>query len=116
MTSPRTPTDPSPAEFLVHLARADSATTQDRPVVLVLGRRDIRQLAAHGADDFAHSTCGLCRRPHADHRILELELSYDDQGRLDGITTTTCTTITPVHHSLRPNRNDTCGHLVDTSA
>ncbi|MET7604928.1 hypothetical protein ABZS96_20855 [Streptomyces avermitilis] len=115
MTSPRTPTDPSPAELLVHLARADRATTQDRPVVLVLGRRDIRQLAAHSAGDFAHSTCGLCWRSHVDHRSLELE-SYDDQGRLDGITTITCTAITPAHHSLRPNRNDICGHLVDASA
>ncbi|MFF9076305.1 hypothetical protein ACF1A9_29035 [Streptomyces sp. NPDC014872] len=116
MTSPRTPTDPSPAELLVHLARADSAAAQDRPVVLVLSRRDIRQLAAHSVGNFAHSTCGLCRRPHADHQSLELELSYDDQGRLDSITTTTCTAITPARHSLRPNRNDTCGHLVDTSA
>jgi ribosomal protein S14 len=114
MTSPRT--ESSPAELLVHLARADSATTPDGPVVLVLSRRDIRQLAAQTVRDFAHSICGLCGRPHADHRSLELELSYDDQGRLDGITTTTCTAITPVHHILRPIRNDTCGHLVDTSA
>lgn len=116
MTSQWTPTDPSPAELLVHLAHADSATTQTRPAVLVLGRRDIRQLGAHGAGDFAHATCGRCLRRHADHGSLELELSYDDQGQLDGITTTTCTALATTHHALRPTRNDTCGHLVDTTA
>lgn len=77
MTSPRTHS--GPAELLVHLARAGSATTQNR-LVLLLGRRGIRQHAAHTAGDFAHSTCGLCWRPYADHRSLQLERPTTTRG------------------------------------
>ncbi|MGW1616910.1 hypothetical protein ACWCQZ_47545 [Streptomyces sp. NPDC002285] len=116
MTRPRRPATFNPADVLVHLTHDDCSATYGRPAQLVLDRRHVRQLAAHSAGAFARRTCDLCRRPLAEHGRLEVGLTYDDLGHLDGITTTACTALIPAHDPHRPARKDTCDRLTDTPA
>ncbi|QCX82156.1 hypothetical protein C9F11_42880 (plasmid) [Streptomyces sp. YIM 121038] len=117
MTSLHRPGELSPDEILVSLAHSHGAADHTRPAHLTLERRHIHNLAAaSAAGDFTHATCDHCSAPRTQHQSLDLELTYDDRGRLDGITTVACTPLTTDHRPRRHTRNGTRDFLTDVPA
>ncbi|MDX5563327.1 hypothetical protein PYK79_08635 [Streptomyces sp. ID05-04B] len=116
MTRPQRPATFNPVEALLHLAHGNCSAPHGRPAQLVLERRHVRQLAAHPAGTFARVPCDLCRKSLTEHGQLEVELTYDDLGHLDGVTITDCTALIPAHHPHLPTRKNTRDRLPATTA
>ncbi|MFD9053565.1 VWA domain-containing protein [Streptomyces zaomyceticus] len=111
MTRPQRPATFNPAEALLQLEHGNRSAPHGRPAQLVLERRHARRLAAHPDGAFARVPCDLCRKPLMGLGQLEVELTYDDLGHLDGVTITDCTALIPAHRCHPPTRKDTRDRL-----